>query len=86
PQGRDVVVPLNKGDRVINGKTTQKLQNQGFIPKFSRGTDSGEDVRKRMLREAKKRKKHNHPTFDAGEMMGQGGFGAGGAGGAAKEA
>lgn len=86
PQGRDVVVPLNKGDRVINGKTTQKLQNQGFIPKFSRGTDSGEDVRKRMLRDAKKRKKHNHPTFDAGEMMGQGGFGAGGAGGAAKEA
>lgn len=86
PQGRDVVVPLNKGDRVINGKTTQKLQNQGFIPKFSRGTDSGADVRKRMLRDAKKRKKHNHPTFDAGEMMGQGGFGAGGAGGAAKEA
>lgn len=86
PQGRDVIVPLNKGDRVINGKTTQKLQNQGFIPKFSRGTDSGEDVRKRMLRDAKKRKKHNHPTFDAGEMMGQGGFGAGGAGGAAKEA
>lgn len=86
PQGRDVVVPLNKGDRVINGKTTQKLQNQGFIPKFSRGTDSGEDVRKRMLRDAKKHKKHNHPTFDAGEMMGQSGFGAGGAGGAAKEA
>lgn len=86
PQGRDVVVPLNKGDRVINGKTTQKLQNQGFIPKFSRGTDNGADVRKRMLRDAKKRKKHNHPTFDAGEMMGQGGFGAGGAGGAAKEA
>lgn len=86
PQGRDVVVPLNKGDRVINGKTTQKLQNQGFIPNFSRGTDSGEDVRKRMLREAKKRKKHNHPTFDAGEMMRQSGFGAGGAGGAAKEA
>lgn len=82
PQGRDVVVPLNKGDRVINGKTTQKLQNQGFIPKFSRGTDSGADVRKRMLRDAKKRKKHNHPTFDAGEMM----AGAGGAGGAFKEA
>lgn len=86
PRGRDVVVPLSKGDKVINGKTTQKLQNQGFIPKFSRGTDSGADVRKRMLRDAKKRKKHNHPTFDAGEMMGQGGFGAGGAGGAAKEA
>ena len=86
PKGRDVVVPLSKGDKVINGKTTQKLRNQGFIPKFSRGTDSGADVRKRMLRDAKKRKKHNHPTFDAGEMMGQGGFGAGGAGGAAKEA
>lgn len=85
PRGRDVVVPLSKGDKVINGKTTQKLQNQGFIPKFSIGT-SGDDVRKRMLRDAKKHKKHKHPTFDAGEMMGQGGFGAGGAGGAAKEA
>ena len=38
-----------------------------------------------MLRDAKSIK-HNHPTFDAGAMMGQGGFGAGGAGGAAKEA
>ncbi|WP_368863375.1 peptidoglycan DD-metalloendopeptidase family protein [Staphylococcus hominis] len=86
PIGKDVIFPLDKGDKVISGRNTQKLRNQGFIPKFSRGTDSGEDVRKRMLREAKKRKKHNHPTFDAGEMMGQGGFGAGGAGGAAKEA
>lgn len=85
PQGRDVVVPLSKGDKVINGKTTQKLQTQGLIPKFSVGTN-GDDVRKRMLRDAKKHKKHNHPTFDAGAMMGQGGFGAGGAGGAAKEA
>lgn len=81
PKGRDVVVPLSKGDKVINGKTTQKLQNQGFIPKFSVGT-SGDDVRKRMLKDAKKHKKHNHPTFDAGEMM----AGAGGAGGAFKEA
>lgn len=86
PIGKDVIFPLDKGDKVISGRNTQKLQNQGFIPKFSRGTDSGADVRKRMLRDAKKRKKHNHPTFDAGEMMGQGGFGAGGAGGAAKEA
>ena len=78
PKGRDVVVPLSKGDKVINGKTTQRLQNQGFIPKFSVGT-SGDDVRKRMLKDAKK---HNHPTFDAGEMM----SGAGGAGGAFKEA
>lgn len=35
-----------------------------------------------MLKDAKKHKKHNHPTFDAGEMM----SGAGGAGGAFKEA
>ncbi|MGJ0147564.1 peptidoglycan DD-metalloendopeptidase family protein [Staphylococcus hominis] len=86
PIGKDVIFPLDKGDKVISGRNTQKLQNQGFIPKFSRGTDSGADVRKRMLRDAKKHKKHKHPTFDAGEMMGQGGFGAGGAGGAAKEA
>ena len=86
PIGKDVIFPLDKGDKVISGRNTQKLRNQGFIPKFSRGTDSGADVRKRMLRDAKKRKKHNHPTFDAGEMMGQGGFGAGGAGGAEKEA
>ena len=81
PKGRDVVVPLNKGDKVINGKTTQNLQTQGLIPKFSVGT-SGDDVRKRMLKDAKKHKKHNHPTFDAGEMM----AGQGGAGGAFKEA
>ncbi|MDS3899890.1 phage tail tape measure protein [Staphylococcus hominis] len=81
PKGRDVVVPLSKGDKVINGKTTQKLQTQGLIPKFSVGT-SGDDVRKRMLKDAKKHKKHNHPTFDAGEMM----AGQGGAGGAFKEA
>lgn len=86
PIGKDVIFPLDKGDKVISGRNTQKLRNQGFIPKFSRGTDSGADVRKRMLRDAKKHKKHNHPTFDAGEMMGQGGFGADGAGGAAKEA
>ncbi|MBC3067099.1 phage tail tape measure protein [Staphylococcus hominis] len=81
PKGRDVVVPLSKGDKVINGKTTQKLQTQGLIPRFSVGT-SGDDVRKRMLKDAKKHKKHNHPTFDAGEMM----AGQGGAGGAFKEA
>ena len=85
PQGRDIVVPLEKGDKVINGKSTQKLQKKGIIPRFSRGTDSGEEVRKRMLkqaRKAKRKRKHQHPTFDAGEMM----AGAGGAGGAFKEA
>lgn len=81
PKGRDVVVPLSKGDKVINGKTTQKLQTQGLVPRFSVGT-SGDDVRKRMLKDAKKHKKHNHPTFDAGAMM----AGQGGAGGAFKEA
>lgn len=82
PIGKDVIFPLDKGDKVISGRNTQKLRNQGFIPKFSRGTDSGADVRKRMLKDAKKHKKHNHPTFDAGEMM----AGQGGAGGAFKEA
>ncbi|AHG23937.1 tail length tape-measure protein [Staphylococcus phage vB_SepS_SEP9] len=87
PQGKDVVVPLNKGDKVINGKTTQKMRKQGLIPKFSRGTDEGDLVRRSMLKDAKKAKrkqkrKHNHNHgIDAGEMMGQGGMG-----GAAKEA
>ncbi|SUM72723.1 phage tail tape measure protein [Staphylococcus hominis] len=84
PKGRDVVVPLSKGDKVINGKTTQKLQTQGLVPRFSVGT-SGDDVRKNMLKQAqkaKRNKKHQHPTFDAGEMM----AGQGGAGGAFKEA
>ena len=87
PQGKDVVVPLNKGDKVINGKTTQRMSKQGLIPKFSRGTDEGDLVRRSMLKDAKRAKrkqkrKHNHSHgIDAGEMMGQGGMG-----GAAKEA
>lgn len=38
PQGKDATVMLDKGDRVINGRTTAKLQKTGQIPKFSKGT------------------------------------------------
>ncbi|RZI03037.1 phage tail tape measure protein [Staphylococcus condimenti] len=38
PQGKDVIVKLNKGDGVINGTTTQHMQNIGMIPKFSKGS------------------------------------------------
>lgn len=38
PQGKDATVMLDKGDRVINGRTTSKLQKAGQIPKFSKGT------------------------------------------------
>lgn len=38
PQGKDVVVQLNKGDGVINGATTQYMKRMGMIPKFSQGT------------------------------------------------
>ena len=83
PQGKNVTVPLQKGDKVINGRNTQRFQRQGLVPKFSTGTDPGKAVRKNMLRGAKKSThSHNHGGVDAGEMMG----GVGGAGGAAKEA
>ncbi|KOR13935.1 hypothetical protein AMC75_03375 [Staphylococcus carnosus] len=38
PQGRNTLVGLNKGDKVINGRNTQSLMSSGAIPKFSRGT------------------------------------------------
>lgn len=81
PKGKNVTLPLEKGDKVINGRQTQNLQRQGLVPKLSVGTDPGKVVRKTMLKDAKKSKHHNHASVDAGEMMGQGG-----AGGAAKEA
>ncbi|WZK93789.1 minor tail protein [Staphylococcus phage SpP] len=59
PKGRDVTVPLSKGDRVINGRDTQRLQKSGAIPKFSKGIGSG-IVSERMLKDAKKKKKKKH--------------------------
>ncbi|MGO2869129.1 MAG: phage tail tape measure protein [Staphylococcus equorum] len=38
PQGRNTLVGLDKGDKVINGRNTQSLMSSGAIPKFSRGT------------------------------------------------
>ncbi|MDN6414794.1 peptidoglycan DD-metalloendopeptidase family protein [Staphylococcus gallinarum] len=82
PKGKNVTVPLGKGDIVHNGKSVQKAQRKGLLPKFSRGT--GNNTISTMLKDAKKakHKKHNHIGLDAGEMM----HGAGGAGGAVKNA
>ena len=38
PKGRDVTVPLGKGDVVHSGRSVQKAQRAGVLPKFSRGT------------------------------------------------
>ncbi|WP_436938171.1 peptidoglycan DD-metalloendopeptidase family protein [Staphylococcus xylosus] len=49
PQGRDATVMLDKGDRVINGRTTAKLQKSGQIPKFSKGTGKNKKKDKNLL-------------------------------------
>ena len=68
PKGKDVTVPLGKGDRVINGRDTQRLQKSGAIPKFSKGIGSG-IVSEKMLKDAKKKKKkkddEEHGAMDA---------------------
>ena len=71
PQGRDVTVPLDKGDIVHNGKSVQKAQRKGLLPRFARGTGGNTDIAKQMLKDRKKKKKHNHLSVDAGEMMGK---------------
>ena len=80
PKGKDVTVPLGKGDRVINGRDTQRLQRAGAIPKFSKGIGSG-IVSESMLKDAKKKRKKRgddeHGAFDA---IGEFGPGAGGVG------
>ncbi|MDK9849717.1 phage tail tape measure protein [Staphylococcus equorum] len=38
PKGKDVTVPLGKGDVVHSGRSVQKAQKAGVLPKFSRGT------------------------------------------------
>ena len=68
PKGKDVTVPLGKGDRVINGKDTQRLQQSGAIPKFAKGLGSGFATEK-MLKDIKKKKKkkddEEHGAMDA---------------------
>ncbi|WP_373442526.1 peptidoglycan DD-metalloendopeptidase family protein [Staphylococcus equorum] len=58
PKGRDVTVPLGKGDVVHSGRSVQKAQRAGVLPKFSRGT--GIDLLKDL-----KKKKHEHGGMDA---------------------
>lgn len=87
PQGRDVTVPLEKGDKVINGRSVQKAQRIGTLPKFASGTGKNNtisDMYKDAKKAKRKKRQHKHVGFDAGEMMhaGQGG----GQGGAVKEA
>ena len=43
PRGKNALVGLNKGDSVINGRTTSKMMKQGLIPKFSKGTKKKKD-------------------------------------------
>ncbi len=38
PQGKNVLVNLNKGDTVFSGAETQSMQNSGVIPRFASGT------------------------------------------------
>ncbi|WP_316964948.1 peptidoglycan DD-metalloendopeptidase family protein [Staphylococcus arlettae] len=40
PQGRNTLVGLDKGDKVINGRDTQRAKKQGLVPNFSKGTGS----------------------------------------------
>ena len=75
PKGRDVTVPLDKGDIVHNGKSVQKAQRKGLLPKFARGTGGNTDVAKAMLKSSKKKKHKHEPSFDAGAMMGRPGQG-----------
>ena len=71
PKGRDVTVPLDKGDIVHSGKTVQRATRKGLLPKFSKGT--GDNTISEMLKDAKKAKrkkrKHEHVGIDAGEKM-----------------
>ncbi|OEK70815.1 hypothetical protein AST02_04980 [Staphylococcus equorum] len=68
PKGRDVTVPLGKGDVVHSGRSVQKAQRAGVLPKFSRGT--GLDLLK-----DRKKKKHEHGGMDAIGAFGPSGGG-----------
>ena len=54
PKGRDVTVPLGKGDVVHSGRAVQRAQQAGMFPKFSKGT--GAD----LLKDMKKKKYKGH--------------------------
>lgn len=40
PVGKNVLIGLEKGDSVINGRHTQDLMNSGIVPKFKKGKNS----------------------------------------------
>ncbi|MDK9861649.1 peptidoglycan DD-metalloendopeptidase family protein [Staphylococcus equorum] len=60
PKGRDVTVPLGKGDVVHSGRSVQKAQRAGVLPKFSRGT--GKKKKDDLLRQ---QRKHGEGGMDA---------------------
>ncbi|WP_432724614.1 peptidoglycan DD-metalloendopeptidase family protein [Staphylococcus equorum] len=69
PKGRDVTVPLGKGDVVHSGRAVQRAQQAGMFPKFSRGTG-----RNNLLDDMKK-KKHKHGDEVYGDVATKGGGG-----------
>lgn len=62
PKGRDVTVPLGKGDVVHSGRSVQEAQQSGALPQFSRGTNNKKKYD--LLKDAKKNK-HEHGGMDA---------------------
>lgn len=78
PKGKDVTVPLGKGDRVINGRDTQRLQKSGVVPKFAKGLGSGIATEKMLKDFKKKKKKHDDKEHGAFDAIGEFGPGAGG--------
>lgn len=60
PKGRDVTVPLGKGDVVHSGRSVQKAQRAGVLPKFSRGTD-----KKKKYDLLRQQRKHGEGGMDA---------------------
>lgn len=62
PKGKNVTIPLNKGDSVLSGRQTQTLQKMGHVPQFSKGT--GLD----LVAGGKKAKKHKHKENIFGDV------------------
>ncbi|MDK9870145.1 peptidoglycan DD-metalloendopeptidase family protein, partial [Staphylococcus equorum] len=59
PKGKDVTVPLGKGDVVHSGRSVQKAQRAGVLPKFSRGTG------KKKYDLLRQQRKHGEGGMDA---------------------
>ncbi|OEK65331.1 hypothetical protein AST00_10430 [Staphylococcus equorum] len=59
PKGKDVTVPLGKGDVVHSGRSVQKAQRAGVLTKFSRGTG------KKKYDLLRQQRKHGEGGMDA---------------------